>query len=69
MREAKVTGAPDKLTGELAAIRDALKRVRDFPALEGAVSFGADNDALKPVYVQEITDAKWALLETHPEPR
>ena len=48
--------------------RDALKRMKDFPALEGSISFGADNDALKPVYIQEIRDGKWALLETHPAP-
>ena len=68
MREAKVTGVPDKLADERAAIRDALKRMKDFPALEGSISFGADNDALKPVYIQEIRDGKWALLETHPAP-
>jgi len=66
MREAKVTGDPGKLAAERTAIRDALRGMKNFPALEGAISFGADNDALKPVYVQEIRDGKWALLETHP---
>ena len=37
-------------------------------ALEGSISFGEDNDALKPVYVQEVRDGKWVLLETHPAP-
>ena len=69
MKEAKVTGAPDKLAAERISIRDALKRMKDFEALEGAVSFGPDNDALKPVYVQEIRDGKWALLETHAAPK
>lgn len=68
MREAKVTGDPKRLAEERTAIRDALKRMRNFPALEGAVSFGADNDALKPVYVQEVRDGKWVLLETHAAP-
>jgi branched-chain amino acid transport system substrate-binding protein len=68
MREAKVTGEPKRLAEERTAIRDALKRMKDFPALVGAVSFGADNDALKPVYVQEVRDGKWVLLETHPAP-
>jgi len=68
MREAKVTGDPKRLADERTAIRDALKRMRNFPALEGAVSFGADNDALKPVYVQELRDGRWVLLETHPAP-
>jgi branched-chain amino acid transport system substrate-binding protein len=68
MREAKVTGEPKRLAEERSAIRDALKRMHSFPALEGSVSFGADNDALKPVYVQEMRDGKWLLLETHPAP-
>ena len=41
---------------------------RHVPALEGAVSFGADNDALKPIYIIEARDGKWTLLETHPAP-
>jgi branched-chain amino acid transport system substrate-binding protein len=68
MREAKVTGEPKRLAEERSAMRDALKRMQSFPALEGSVSFGADNDALKPVYVQEMRDGKWLLLETHPAP-
>ena len=69
MKAANVTGAPDRLAAERIAIRDALKRMKDFEALEGLVSFGADNDALKPVYVQEIRGGKWVLLETHAAPR
>jgi branched-chain amino acid transport system substrate-binding protein len=68
MREAKVTGEAKRLAEERTAIRDALKRMKNFPALEGSVSFGADNDALKPVYVQELRDGKWVLLETHAAP-
>jgi branched-chain amino acid transport system substrate-binding protein len=69
MREGKVTGDPGKLAAERTAIRDALRRMKDFPALEGAVSFGTDNDALKPVYVQEVRDGKWVLLEVHQAPK
>jgi branched-chain amino acid transport system substrate-binding protein len=68
MREGKVTGDPKRLAEERTAIRDALKRMKNFPALEGSVSFGADNDALKPVYIQEARDGKWVLLETHAAP-
>ena len=68
MREGNVTGDPKRLAEERSAIRDALKRMKNFPALEGSVSFGADNDALKPVYIQEIRDGKWVLLETHAAP-
>lgn len=69
MKEGKVSGDPKRLAEERIAIRDALKRMKDFAALEGSVSFGEDNDALKPVYVQEVRDGKWVLLETHPAPR
>jgi branched-chain amino acid transport system substrate-binding protein len=68
MKEGKVTGDAKRLAEERTAIRDALKRMRNFPALEGAISFGEDNDALKPVYVQEVRDGKWVLLETHAAP-
>ena len=42
--------------------------MRNFAALEGSISFRADNDALKPVYVQEVRAGKWLLLETHAAP-
>lgn len=66
MKEAKVTGDPAKLAAERTAIRDAIKRMKDFPALEGSASFGANNDAQKPIYVQEARDGKWILVEAHP---
>jgi branched-chain amino acid transport system substrate-binding protein len=69
MREGKVTGEPAKLAAERTAIRDALLKMKNFSALEGSVSFGADHDALKPVYVQEVRDGKWLLLESHPAPQ
>ena len=68
MKEGKVSGDPKRLADDRTAIRDALKRMKNFPALEGAVSFGEDNDALKPVYIQEVRDGKWVLLETHAAP-
>jgi branched-chain amino acid transport system substrate-binding protein len=69
MREAKVTGDGGRLAQERTAIRDALLKMKNFSALEGSVSFGADHDALKPVYVQEVRDGKWILLESHPAPQ
>jgi branched-chain amino acid transport system substrate-binding protein len=68
MKEGKVGGDPKRLAEERTAIRDALKRMKGFAALEGSVSFGEDNDALKPVYVLEVRDGKWVLLETHGAP-
>ena len=69
MKEAKVTGDPKRLAEERTAIRAALGRMKDFPALEGAISFGADNDALKPAYIIEARNGKWTLLEAHPAPK
>jgi branched-chain amino acid transport system substrate-binding protein len=69
MKSAKVTGDGSKLAAERTAIRDELAKMKDFPALEGPISFGADGDALKPVYVIEMQDAKWRLLANYPAER
>jgi branched-chain amino acid transport system substrate-binding protein len=66
MKTAKVTGDPANLASERSAIRDALRQMKDFPALEGAISFGKNGDALKPAYVIEMNDAKWNLIATYP---
>jgi len=66
MKNAKVTGDPDKLAAERSAIRDELRKMKDFPALEGSISFGANGDALKPAYVIEMKDGKWNLLAHYP---
>jgi branched-chain amino acid transport system substrate-binding protein len=66
MKTAKVTGDPTKLVEERAAIRDALRKMNDFPALEGPISFGGNGDALKPVYVIEMKNSKWTLLANYP---
>ena len=65
MKAAKVTGDPAKLADERASIRDELRKMKDFPALEGPISFGANGDALKPVYVIEMKDGKWNLIATY----
>jgi branched-chain amino acid transport system substrate-binding protein len=66
MKNSKTTGDPSKLAAERTAIRDELKKMKDFPALEGPISFGADGDALKPVYIIEMQDGKWRLLANYP---
>jgi branched-chain amino acid transport system substrate-binding protein len=65
MKEAKVTGDPANLAAERTAIRDAIRAMKDFPALEGPISFGKNGDALKPVYVIELNDGKWNLIATY----
>ena len=62
MKTANVTGDPSKLIAERTAIRDEIRKLKDFPALEGPISFGTNGDALKPAYVIEIKDGKWNLL-------
>jgi branched-chain amino acid transport system substrate-binding protein len=66
MKRAKVTGDPAKLAAEREAVKDELRKMKDFPALEGPISFGANGDALKPVYIIEMKDGKWTLLANYP---
>jgi hypothetical protein len=53
---AMVTGDPAKLAAERTAVRDILRAMPPFPALEGPISFGKNGDALKPVYIIEMQD-------------
>jgi branched-chain amino acid transport system substrate-binding protein len=62
MREAKITGEVGKLAAERTAVKDELRKMKNFPALEGAISFGSNGDALKPVYAIQLQDTKWTLL-------
>ena len=65
IKQANVTGDPAKLAAERTAIRDALRAMKDFAALEGAISFGKNGDALKPVYITEMEGGRWNLIGTH----
>jgi branched-chain amino acid transport system substrate-binding protein len=66
IKNGNVTGDPAKLAAERTAIRDQLTKLKEFPALEGPISFGEDGDALKPAYIIEMQDAKWRLLANYP---
>jgi branched-chain amino acid transport system substrate-binding protein len=66
MKEAKVTGDPAKLAAERTAMRDVLRAMPPYAALEGPISFGKNGDALKPVYVIEMQGERWNLIATHP---
>jgi branched-chain amino acid transport system substrate-binding protein len=66
MRETKATGEPAKLAAERTAMRDTLRAMKPYPALEGPISFGKNGDALKPVYVIEMQAGRWSLIGTHP---
>jgi ABC-type branched-subunit amino acid transport system substrate-binding protein len=58
MKEGKVTGDPAKLAAERTAVRDVLRSMPPYPALEGPIAFGKNGDALKPVYIIEIQNEK-----------
>jgi branched-chain amino acid transport system substrate-binding protein len=66
MKQAKVTGDMAKLAEERTAIRDELRKMKDYPALEGPISFGPNGDALKPVYVIEMQNTQWTLIGQYP---
>ena len=66
MKQAKVTGDAGKLAAERTVIRDTLRAMKDYPALEGPISFGKNGDALKPVYVIEMHDGHWNLIGSYP---
>jgi branched-chain amino acid transport system substrate-binding protein len=66
MKAANVTGDPAKLAAECAAFRDEIRKMKDFPALEGPISFGSNGDALKPAYIIEMQDGKWNLRAHYP---
>jgi branched-chain amino acid transport system substrate-binding protein len=66
MKEAKVTGDAATLAADRTAMRDVLRAMPPFAALEGPISFGKNGDALKPVYVIEMQAGRWSLIGTHP---
>jgi branched-chain amino acid transport system substrate-binding protein len=63
MKQANVMGDASKLAAERTAIKDELRKMKNFPALEGTISFGANGDALKPVYVIQLQAGRWTLIE------
>lgn len=64
LEKAKATGQGDKVAVERTAVRDALATLKDYPALEGSISFGEDRDSIKPIYVIEVKGGKWTLADT-----
>ena len=66
MKAANVTGESSMLATERRAIRDEIRKLKDFPALEGSISFGTNGDALKPAYVIEIKNGGWQLVARYP---
>jgi branched-chain amino acid transport system substrate-binding protein len=65
MRDSKITGDADKLASERTAVRDGLRKMADFPALEGAITFGKNGDALKTAYIVEVENGAFKLLGQH----
>lgn len=65
MKKAGVTGDPSKIAAERTAIRDEIRKLKDFPALVGPLSINADGDAIKTIYVLEAKNGRWELVDTH----
>jgi branched-chain amino acid transport system substrate-binding protein len=65
MKKAKVTGDPAKLTEERQAIRDAIRQMKDFPALVGAITMGPEGDVVKTIYILEAKANKWVVVDQH----
>lgn len=63
MKRAGVTGDPARVAAEREAIRDELAGLEGLSTIEGPISFNEEGDAVKPVYVIEIEDGEWKLLD------
>jgi branched-chain amino acid transport system substrate-binding protein len=61
----KATGDDANLAKERTAVRDHLAKLKNHPMLEGAISFGANRDSIKPIYIIEARAGAWALIDTH----
>jgi branched-chain amino acid transport system substrate-binding protein len=65
MQQAGITGDKDKRAAERTAIRDQIRKLKNFPALVGPLSINADGDAIKVIYVLEAKGGKWVLVDKH----
>lgn len=67
MRRAKVTGDKAKLAVERTAIRDEMRKMKDFPAIVGNLSMGPEGDVVKTIYILEAKANKWVVVDQHPD--
>lgn len=65
MKRAGVTGDAAKRAEERTAIRDQMRKMKDFPAIVGPISINADGDAIKVIYILEAKNGQWTLVDTH----
>ncbi|UPT84612.1 ABC transporter substrate-binding protein [Bradyrhizobium barranii subsp. apii] len=63
MKRARVTGEHSKLASERGAIKDELRKMKDYPALGGKITFRENGDAVKPIYVLEAKGGRWTLFD------
>jgi branched-chain amino acid transport system substrate-binding protein len=69
MRQVRVTGERARLAAERAAIRDALRAMRNVETIEGTLArFTEQGDALKTTYVLEVRDGNFVLVGTRSPP-
>lgn len=62
MREAKVTGDPDRLAQERKAVQERLAALKGYPGLMGPISFDADRVAVKPAVIIRVRNGAWEAL-------
>jgi branched-chain amino acid transport system substrate-binding protein len=65
MQKVGTTGDKAKLSAERTAIRDEIRKLKNFPALVGPLSINSDGDAIKVIYVLEAKGGKWTLVDKH----
>lgn len=64
MEAAGTTGDPSKLAEERAAIAEAVAGLKQVDLLEGKISIAENGDAIKPIYILEVSGSEWALGDT-----
>lgn len=65
MKRAGVTGDAAKRAQERTAVRDEVRKMKDFPAIVGPISINPEGDAIKVIYILEAKNGQWTLVDTH----
>ena len=58
-----VTNKPEDLAKDREKIMKGLTKTKAFPGVEGSVGFNEDGDGVVQVYVIEVRDGRWAIVE------
>jgi branched-chain amino acid transport system substrate-binding protein len=61
MEKTGVTNNPGDVAQDREKIMKGLSTIKDFNGIVGPVSFNADGDATKPIFVAKIKDGRWSI--------